>query len=32
VVRGRGAPPHDEVEKDFARLRRAYDLAWNRGY
>jgi len=32
LVKLRGERSHDEVEKDFARLRRAYDLAWNRGY
>ncbi|KRG38638.1 3-deoxy-D-manno-octulosonic acid kinase [Stenotrophomonas panacihumi] len=28
----RGERSREEVDKDFARLRRAYDLAWNRGY
>lgn len=32
LIKLRGERSHEEVEKDFARLRRAYDLAWNRGY
>jgi 3-deoxy-D-manno-octulosonic acid kinase len=32
LLKLRGERSRDEVEKDFARLRRAYDLAWNRGY
>lgn len=32
LVKLRGERSHDDVEKDYARLRRAYDLAWNRGY
>jgi len=32
LIKLRGERSHDEVEKDYARLRRAYDLAWNRGY
>jgi len=28
----RGERSREEVDKDFARLRRAYDLAWDRGY
>lgn len=31
LLKLRGERSTDEVEKDFARLRRAYDLAWNRG-
>lgn len=31
LVKLRGARSVEDVEKDFARLRRAYDLAWNRG-
>ena len=31
LLKLRGARSVDEVEKDFARLRRAYDLAWLRG-
>lgn len=32
LIKLRGERSHDDVEKDYARLRRAYDLAWNRGY
>ncbi len=32
LVKLRGERSLEEVEKDFARLRRAYDLAWDRGY
>ncbi|WP_282297317.1 MULTISPECIES: 3-deoxy-D-manno-octulosonic acid kinase [unclassified Stenotrophomonas] len=32
LIKLRGERSHEEVEKDYARLRRAYDLAWNRGY
>ncbi|MEE7561082.1 3-deoxy-D-manno-octulosonic acid kinase, partial [Xanthomonas sp. Kuri4-2] len=32
LVKLRGERSREEVDKDFARLRRAYDLAWNRGY
>ncbi|MBN6149254.1 3-deoxy-D-manno-octulosonic acid kinase [Xanthomonas sp. AmX2] len=32
LLKVRGERGVDEVEKDYARLRRAYDLAWNRGY
>ncbi|MCD7097547.1 3-deoxy-D-manno-octulosonic acid kinase [Stenotrophomonas sp. MMGLT7] len=28
----RGERSRDEVDKDFARLRRAYQMAWDRGY
>lgn len=31
LLKLRGERSVDEVEKDFARLRRAYDMAWNRG-
>ena len=31
LLKLRGERSTDDVEKDFARLRRAYDLAWNRG-
>jgi 3-deoxy-D-manno-octulosonic acid kinase len=31
LIKLRGERSHDEVEKDFARLRRAYDLFWKRG-
>ena len=31
LLKLRGERSRDEVDKDFARLRRAYDLAWNRG-
>lgn len=31
LLKLRGARSVDEVEKDYARLRRAYDLAWQRG-
>lgn len=31
LLKLRGERTIDDVEKDFARLRRAYDLAWNRG-
>ena len=27
----RGERSMEDVQKDFARLRRAYDMAWNRG-
>ena len=32
LIKLRGDRSQDDVEKDYARLRRAYDLAWNRGY
>jgi len=32
LIKLRGNRSQDDVEKDYARLRRAYDLAWNRGY
>lgn len=32
LLKLRGERSVEEVEKDYARLRRAYDLAWNRGY
>ncbi|WP_066097905.1 3-deoxy-D-manno-octulosonic acid kinase [Xanthomonas massiliensis] len=32
LLKLRGERGVDEVERDFARLRRAYDLAWGRGY
>lgn len=32
LIKLRGERSQDDVEKDYARLRRAYDLAWNRGY
>ena len=32
LIKLRGERSHEDVEKDYARLRRAYDLAWNRGY
>ncbi|QDI04365.1 MULTISPECIES: 3-deoxy-D-manno-octulosonic acid kinase [Xanthomonas translucens group] len=32
LLKLRGERSVDEVNKDYARLRRAYDLAWNRGY
>ncbi|RRU12806.1 3-deoxy-D-manno-octulosonic acid kinase [Stenotrophomonas sp. 278] len=32
LIKLRGERSHEEVDKDYARLRRAYDLAWNRGY
>ncbi|HEY0335208.1 MAG TPA: 3-deoxy-D-manno-octulosonic acid kinase [Stenotrophomonas sp.] len=32
LLKLRGERAREEVDKDFARLRRAYDLAWNRGY
>lgn len=32
LIKLRGERSREEVEKDYARLRRAYDLAWNRGY
>lgn len=32
LIKLRGERSHDDVDKDYARLRRAYDLAWNRGY
>ncbi|SBV35165.1 3-deoxy-D-manno-octulosonic acid kinase [uncultured Stenotrophomonas sp.] len=31
LLKLRGERSREDVEKDFARLRRAYDLAWNRG-
>ncbi len=31
LLKRRGERSVEDVEKDFARLRRAYDLAWNRG-
>jgi 3-deoxy-D-manno-octulosonic acid kinase len=32
LLKRRGRRSREEVEKDYARLRRAYDLAWKRGY
>ncbi|MCC7635076.1 3-deoxy-D-manno-octulosonic acid kinase [Stenotrophomonas rhizophila] len=32
LLKLRGERSIEDVEKDYARLRRAYDLAWNRGY
>lgn len=32
LLKLRGERSREDVEKDYARLRRAYDLAWNRGY
>jgi len=32
LIKLRGERSQDDIEKDYARLRRAYDLAWNRGY
>ena len=32
LLKLRGARSVEEVQGDYARLRRAYDLAWNRGY
>ncbi len=32
LLKLRGERSREEVEKDYARLRRAYDLAWGRGY
>ena len=32
LLKLRGERSVEDVEKDYARLRRAYDLAWNRGY
>ena len=31
LLKLRGARSREDVEQDYARLRRAYDLAWNRG-
>ena len=31
LLKLRGERNREDVEKDFARLRRAYELAWNRG-
>ncbi|MCD9087890.1 3-deoxy-D-manno-octulosonic acid kinase [Stenotrophomonas sp. SY1] len=31
LLKLRGERSREDVEKDYARLRRAYDLAWNRG-
>lgn len=31
LLKQRGGRSVDEVEKDYSRLRRAYDLSWNRG-
>jgi len=31
LIKRRGERSIEDVEKDYARLRRAYDLAWNRG-
>lgn len=32
LLKYRGERSRDDVEKDYARLRRAYELAWSRGY
>ncbi|MGV8960834.1 MAG: 3-deoxy-D-manno-octulosonic acid kinase [Stenotrophomonas sp.] len=32
LLKLRGERSREDVEKDYARLRRAYDLAWGRGY
>ncbi len=32
LLKLRGERSRDDVEKDFARLRRAYQMAWDRGY
>lgn len=32
LLKLRGERSREDVEKDYARLRRAYDLAWSRGY
>ncbi|GHH50364.1 3-deoxy-D-manno-octulosonic acid kinase [[Pseudomonas] boreopolis] len=32
LLKLRGERSREEVDKDFARLRRAYDMAWERGY
>ena len=32
LLKLRGDRSREDVEKDYARLRRAYDLAWSRGY
>ena len=32
LLKLRGARTRDQVLQDFLRLRRAYDLAWERGY
>ncbi|PSD25587.1 3-deoxy-D-manno-octulosonic acid kinase, partial [Stenotrophomonas maltophilia] len=31
LVKLRGERSVEDVQKDYARLRRAYDMAWNRG-
>ena len=31
LLKVRGERAREEVDKDFARLRRAYELAWKRG-
>ena len=31
LLKLRGDRPEDEVEQDFARLRRSYDTLWSRG-
>ena len=32
LLKSRGARSNAEVLQDYARLRRAYDVAWERGY
>ena len=32
LLKQRGERSREDVERDFARLRRAYDMAWERGY
>ena len=32
LLKLRGTRPVEDVERDFARLRTAYDRAWDRGY
>ena len=31
LIKLRGERSMEDVQKDYARLRRAYDMAWNRG-
>ena len=31
LIKLRGERSVEDVQKDYARLRRAYDMAWNRG-